>query len=110
MTRIFDQEPTPAERGDYWVAVHTWVLDSDLTTKAKITYVALMSYADRAGRAQASLKALARRTGMCGRSVQRGLVELEEAGLLTRQRVTGADGGNRPTCYRIESFPQGGLL
>ena len=56
----FDHRRSPAERGDYWVAVHTWVFDLGLSHVALCTYIALASFADRAGKAWPSIAAIAR--------------------------------------------------
>ena len=80
----FDHRRSPAERGDYWVAVHTWVFDLGLSHVALCTYIALASFADRAGKAWPSIAAIARRVSLSPRSIQRGLSELEEAGLVRR--------------------------
>ena len=81
---VYDHEPTPAERGDYWVAVHTWIFQvKGLTRTALDTYIGLASYADRAGVAWPSVQAVADRMRMSASSVRRGITELESLGILT---------------------------
>lgn len=101
MSTVYDHEPTPQERGDYWVVVRTWILDSGLTPRAKLVYVALMSFADRAGHAWPSIQEISRRASLSKRTVYRALAELEEAGIIRRIHRTAQCGGNLPTEYRI---------
>ena len=87
----YDHQRTPAERGDYWVAIHTWVLDAGLSHNALCAYIGLASYADRAGHAWPSVGVVAERMSLSKRSVQRGIKELEELGLLQVRRPRGRE-------------------
>ena len=90
----------PAERGDYWVAIHTWVFDQGLSHVALCTYIALASFADRAGKAWPSTAAIADRIALSRKSVQRGLTELEEAGLVKRAAQF-KNGARQPSVYWV---------
>ena len=96
----YNHRRTPAERGDYWVAIHTWVFDQGLSHVALCTYIALASFADRAGKAWPSTAALADRIALSRKSVQRGLTELEEAGLVKRAAQF-KNGARQPSVYWV---------
>ena len=96
----YNHRRAPAERGDYWVAIHTWVFDQGLSHVALCTYIALASFADRAGKAWPSTAALADRIALSRKSVQRGLTELEEAGLVKRAAQF-KNGARQPSVYWV---------
>ena len=96
----YNHRRTPAERGDYWVAIHTWVFDQGLSHVALCTYIALASFADRAGKAWPSTAAIADRIALSRKSVQRGLTELEEAGLVKRAAQF-RNGARQPSVYWV---------
>ena len=96
----YNHRRTPAERGDYWVAIHTWVFDQGLSHVALCTYIALASFADRAGKAWPSTAAIADRIALSRKSVQRGLTELEEAGLVKRAAQF-KNGARQPSVYWV---------
>lgn len=100
MTTYYDHQRTPAERGDYWVAVHTWIFQAGLSHNALCTYIGLASFADRSGRCWPSLQAVADRMSLSRRTIMRGVRELEEAGLLTHQRRQHA-GVLLPSVYQL---------
>ena len=96
----YNHRRTPAERGDYWVAIHTWVFDQGLSHVALCTYIALASFADRSGKAWPSTAAIADRIALSRKSVQRGLTELEEAGLVKRAAQF-KNGARQPSVYWV---------
>ena len=96
----YNHRRAPAERGDYWVAIHTWVFDQGLSHVALCTYIALASFADRAGKAWPSTAAIADRIALSRKSVQRGLTELEEAGLVKRAAQF-KNGARQPSVYWV---------
>ena len=106
----YDHQRTPAERGDYWVAVHTWVFQADLSHVALCTYIGLMSFADRSGRCWPERIAVADRMHLSKRSIANGIKELEEKGILTHERQT-SGGRTIASVYQLKVIadPEEGL-
>lgn len=75
----------------------------DLSTGAKLTYVALLSYAWQEGSCYPGQERLAADVGVTDRSVRNHLAELVRAGLLTVQRR----GQGLTNVYTLESLLQG---
>jgi DNA-binding MarR family transcriptional regulator len=69
-----------------WTAIPGWLLfDSEVTTNAKLVYLALNYHADDNGITYPSQRGMAESVGISLNSVKRGLAELEDEGLLVRQ-------------------------
>lgn len=91
--------------------VHSWhgafalvperLMDYGLSGRAIKVYIGLALYADREGESFPSLASLAKRTHQSVSSVQRGLAELRESGVLEVFYRTRPVGGQVSNLYRL---------
>ena len=81
------QEPRQAAHidGGFGI-VPVWVMEADISSKARLVYMALASYAGAGGQAWPTVALIMRRSGLSRATVKRGLNELEDAGIIRRER------------------------
>ena len=82
--------------------VPIWVMESDITTKGRLVYMALASCAGAGGQAWPSIALLVQRSGLSRASVKRGLKELEEAGMVRRERRYAQSGSEMASLYWLQ--------
>ena len=102
MSEVTDEVQWDGSRPAY-VQLPEWLLfHPDLSDGAKMTWLALASYADKQGTAFPGVKTLAKRRGRGAVSIFNHLRELEEAGALRRSaRYRDSDGGRTSTLYAL---------
>jgi DNA-binding Lrp family transcriptional regulator len=79
----------------------TWAFRQSTSSGAKFVLVALADLADHAHRADPPQQQLADMTGQSVRTVQRCIAELDEAGLILRERRNESYSVRKPDAYRL---------
>jgi hypothetical protein len=84
-----------------WAMVPVWVLSKDLKPAELVTYVALRSFADRAGGAHPRAETIAERANLSVGTVRNSIQGLRSKGLLTTTERRRADGSLAGLTYKL---------
>ena len=96
-----------------WFYSYNIIFDSELSEHAKIVYLYLCRCADEESQSFPSYNTIAKKCSISRRTAIRAVQELEDVGLLSRDRRTKAKNGklvNTSNLYTIHETPQKGVV